>query len=134
MAFIPRSSGIALAMVLAFSGSAFAADDAKNAEEDRIEAFAKAEKDKCNRLEGNAEDVCEAQAKANEKIAKAELDAKYDPSPRNKRQAAAMRAEGEYEVAKQRCQDLKGDNQTTCRKNAEARFEQAKAEIDRQYR
>jgi hypothetical protein len=135
MILTPRISGSAAVIAFAaFAGPTLAADrDAKNAEEDRIETFAKAEKAKCNSLQGNSEDVCEAQAKANEKIAKAELDAKYDPSQRNKREVTALRAEGEFEVAKQRCQDLGAGDQVTCAKSAKARYEQAQAAIERQY-
>lgn len=128
------------AILIAFAGTVLAQQplgsqsrDAKEQEKQRIESQAKTEKAQCNRLDGNAEDVCEAEAKAKEKMAKAELDAKYDPSPRNQRKAAAMRAEGEFEVAKQRCQDLGGTGRAECRKDARARYDEAMAQVDRQY-
>ena len=43
---------------------------------DQIEATKKAAMDSCKPLTGNAKDVCQEQAKADESIAKAELDAK----------------------------------------------------------
>jgi hypothetical protein len=50
---------------------------ARKAEEERIEAQAKADKAKCDPMKGNAKDICQAEAKGKEKVAKAELDAKY---------------------------------------------------------
>lgn len=134
------ASRIAATMVLAFGCTALAQQplspterQAKDAEEQRIEDQAKAEKAQCQRLEGNAEDVCEAQAKAKEKIAKAVLDAKYDPSPRNQRRAASMKAEGEFEVAKQRCGDRGAAARDKCRMDARERYRQAQSDIERQY-
>jgi hypothetical protein len=106
---------------------------ARDAEEEKIEAEAKADKAKCDALKANAKDVCMAEAKAKEKIAKAELDAKKDPSPRNQRKAAEMKAEGEYEVAKEKCDDMKGDEKNACQKQAKAKQDQAKADIKKQY-
>src|SRR5687767_5100916 len=57
----------------------------RDAEEDRIEADYKAAKAKCDAMKGNEKDVCEKEAKANEKVAKAELNAKKNPSERNQR-------------------------------------------------
>ena len=105
----------------------------KNAEEDRIEADYKAAKAKCDPMKGNQKDVCEKQAKANEKVAKAELDAKKDPSPRNQRKVAEAKADGEYAVAKEKCDDLKGNEKSACEKQAKAKHEQAKADIKKQY-
>ena len=105
----------------------------KNAEEDRIEADYKAAKAKCDPMKGNQKDVCEKQAKANEKVAKAELDAKKDPSPRNQRKVAEAKADGEYDVAKEKCDDLKGNEKSACEKQAKAKHEQAQADIKKQY-
>lgn len=105
----------------------------KDQEEERIEADAKAAKAKCDALKDNAKDVCMAEAKAKEKIAKAELDAKHNPSQRNQRKVAEMKAEGEYEVAKEKCDDMKGDQKNACQKQAKAKHDQAKADIKKQY-
>jgi hypothetical protein len=105
----------------------------KNAEEDRIEADYKAAKAKCEPMKGNQKDVCEKDAKAKEKVAKAELDAKKDPSPRNQRKVAEAKADGEYDVAKEKCDDLKGNEKSACEKQAKAKHEQAQADIKKQY-
>jgi len=105
----------------------------KDAEEERIEAEYKSAKAKCDGMKDNAKDVCEKEAKAKEKLAKAELDAKNNPSQRNQRKVAETKAEGEYEVAKEKCDDMKGDQKNACEKQAKAKHDQAKADIKKQY-
>lgn len=100
---------------------------AKDAEEERIEAAYKADKAKCDAMSGNAKDVCEKDAKGKEKVAKAELDAKKNPSDRNTRKVQEAKAEAEYEVAKEKCDDMKGKEKNACQKDAKASHERAKA-------
>lgn len=142
--------GIAAAVMLAFAGAAQAqtttpstprADPAdrgtarsapadrkvKNADEDRIEAEYKADKAKCDTMNGNAKDVCMKEAKGKEKVAKAELDARANPSERNQRKVEEAKAEAKYEVAKERCDDMKGKEKNACEKEAKAEHERAKA-------
>jgi hypothetical protein len=101
----------------------------KNAEEERIEADYKAERAKCDSLQGNAKDVCQKEAKGKEKIAKAELDAKNNPSERNTRKVSEAKAEAQYEVAKEKCDDMKGKEKSACEKEAKAMRDRAKADI-----
>jgi hypothetical protein len=144
--------GIAAAVILAFASAAQAqptpstprADPAdragaervaprtdrkvKNAEEDRIEAEYKADKARCDTMSGNAKDVCIKDAKGKENIAKAELEARANPSERAKRKVEEAKAEAKYEVAKERCDDMKGkDIKDACQKEAKAEHERAKA-------
>jgi hypothetical protein len=49
----------------------------KDAEEERIEADYKAAKAKCDAMKGAQEDVCEKEAKAKEKVAKADIKKQY---------------------------------------------------------
>jgi hypothetical protein len=106
---------------------------AKDAEEERIEAQAKAAKERCDQMKGNAKDLCMAEAKGQERIAKAELDAKHNPSPRNQRRAAEAKVNAEYDVAKQRCDDQKGEAKDQCEKQAKEQRDQARAQIRQQY-
>ena len=105
----------------------------KDAEEDKIEAEYKADKAKCDAMQGNAKDVCQKEARGQEKVAKAELAAKKDPSPRNQRKAAEAKAEAEHDVAKEKCDDMKGKEKDACQKDAKAKLDQAKADIKKQY-
>lgn len=103
--------------------------DQKKAEEDRIEETAKSEKKACKSMSGNAKDVCEAEAKAKEKVAKAELEYKYSATDRNRVKLANMKAEAEYEVAKEKCEDQSGAAQTACKKQAKDHEQAARAEV-----
>ena len=60
--------------------------------------------------------------------AKAELDQKRKPSDGNARKVAEAKMEAAYAVAKEKCDDQKGDAKTVCLKQAKA--EQAKGEAD----
>ena len=98
----------------------------KNAAEQAIEAQAKADKKACQSLSGNAEVVWDARAKAKEKTAKAELDFRVSGSDRDRAKAAQVKAEGEYEVAKERCEDQQGDAQKMCKDQAKQSYQAAR--------
>ena len=93
----------AFAACLAFTATgAFAAlskDEAKAAK-DKIAAAYKADKEKCDALKDNAKDVCMAEAKGKQKIAKAELDATQKPSPRADEKVKNAKADAEYDLAR----------------------------------
>ena len=89
-------------------------------EKDRIEADAKAAKEACKGMKDNAKDVCEAEAKGKEKVAKKELDYKKNPNDKNMQDWEKMKVEASYEVAKEKCEDSKGADQAACKKNAKA--------------
>src|SRR6185369_17358436 len=76
---------IAAARALGTASFAQAADKADrkvhNADEERIESEYKAAKEKCDSMQGNEKDICVAEAKAKEKVAKAENDAKNAKDP-----------------------------------------------------
>ena len=101
--------------------------DQYKAEKDRIEADAKAAKANCKTLKANAKDICEAEAKGKEKVAKKELDLKKNPNDKNAQDLEKMKAEAAYEVAKEKCEDQKGAEQTACKKEAKAEKDRAMA-------
>ena len=91
----------------------------KDAEEERIEAAAKADKAKCDGMKANAKDICMAEAKGKEKVAKAELDAKHAKDKvKAEQKVKETKAEAAYEVAKQKCDDQKGEAKDACMKQA----------------
>ena len=121
------SSGFALA------GTASAADkgmtrDQYKADKDRIEAQYKAEKDHCSSLKANAKDVCEAEAKGKEKVAKAELEAEYKHTDKARYDARVAQADANYDVAKEKCDDMSGNQKDVCVKEAKAAHTKAKAD------
>ena len=120
---------------IAFAGAANAADtktmsrDAYKADKDRIEAQYKSEKDHCSSMSGNAKDVCQAEAKGKEKVAKAELEANYKNTDKARNDARVARADADYDVAKEKCDDLKGNDKDVCVKQAKAAHTKAKSDV-----
>lgn len=123
---------LALASMLSFGSGAFAADrmssaDVKAAKE-RISAEHKADKAACDRLAGNAKDVCQDEADGKEKIAKAELEYQRTGKAKDAEKLADVKAEAAYEVAKERCDDRSGNDKDVCVKEAKAAETRAKAD------
>ncbi len=108
------------------AGQGISRDEYKR-EKDRVEADAKAAKEKCKSMNGNAKDICQAEAKANEKIAKKELDYKNKPTEKNKYEWDKMKVEGAYEVAKEKCDDA--SDKIACRKQAKDEKDSAMASV-----
>src|SRR5262245_36018149 len=125
-----------LISLLAGAGIAFAAGagaapitkEAYGAEKDRIEAAYKADKDACSKMSGNAKDVCVEEAKAKEKVAKADNEAAYKDTEPARYDARIARAEAAYAVAKEKCDDLSGNQKDVCVKEAKAAETKAKAD------
>jgi hypothetical protein len=131
MKFQLMSIAVAMAFAVGAQAQSTSTRQVKNADEDRIEAEYKAARERCDPMQGNAKDVCQKEAKGKEKVAKAELKAKTDPSPANQRKVQEARAEAAYDVAKERCDDKKGNDKDVCQKDAKAAHERAVADIKR---
>jgi hypothetical protein len=101
--------------------------DAYKAHEDRVETQYKADKDHCSAMTGNAKDVCQAEAKGKERVAKAELEAEYKNTDKARNDARVAKADAAYDVAKEKCDDLSGNQKDVCVKQAKAAHTQAKA-------
>ena len=97
------------------------------------EAQYKINKDACDSRAGNAKDICLAEAKGKEKVAKAELDQKKNPSVRNERKVAEAKAEHKYHVAKEKCDMQKGKDEKACEKQVKAEYDKEKADIKKQF-
>jgi hypothetical protein len=121
---------IAVAIALGFSGMGYAAlsKEQRKAEQDRISNNYKAAKEKCDGLKGNAKDVCMAEAKGAQKVAKAELEAQDKGTAKAQANVRVAKAEAEYAVAKEKCDDLKGNDKDVCQKDAKAALTRAKSE------
>ena len=112
---------------LAFGADNMSRDQVKR-ENDRISADFKAAKQACEARSGNAKDICMAEAKGREKVAKAELDAKAKGTPKAQEAVQVARAEADYDVAKEKCDDLSGNSKDTCVADARAKLKRAKAD------
>ncbi|WP_280152430.1 hypothetical protein [Piscinibacter sp. XHJ-5] len=99
------------------------------AAKDQIKATAKSDKEACDKLKDNAKDVCDKEAKAKEKVALAELDYKRTGKDSDRIKAARVKAEQDYEVAKEKCDDKSGADKDACKKEAKAAEAKAKADL-----
>ncbi len=121
---------LALAAALGFAGAAYGMTKSEyKAEGDRISAQQKAAKKSCgDTLKGNAKDICVAEANGNRKVAKAELEASYKDTSKNRHDARIAKANAAYDVAKEKCDDLSGNAKDVCKKDAKAALTRAKAD------
>ena len=97
---------------------------AYKAAEKSIATRYKADRKACARLKANAKDICVAEAKGKESVARARLEAQYEPSPEAERVVKDTQADADYAAAKERCDD-KGRMKKACREEAEAAHEAA---------
>lgn len=123
--------GIAAAVAAFTCAAAAAAGMAKDeykAGKARIDAEYQADRQKCGSRHGNSADLCIARAHGARKVAKAELEATYKPSPRANYEAAIARAQAAYAIAKEDCDDQKAEARKGCVSDAKAAQERAKTE------
>ena len=114
---------LTLAGALAFGTSAMAdgmTHAQREAAEDGIEATYKAARKQCDSMTGNAREICVAEAKGEESVAKAELVARNDPTAQNTQRVRTAKAEAQYSVAMERCEGKSGNEEDVCRKEAKA--------------
>jgi hypothetical protein len=107
-----------LALPLTHAASMSKAD--YSAAKTRISSDYKADKKACDSQAGNAKDICVEQAKAHEKVARAELEYSYSGKPADQNKVLVARAESAYAVAKEKCDDLAGNAKDVCVKEAKA--------------
>lgn len=103
--------------------SAAAPDDAKAAYEAAAENAASEYRNahaKCDELNGNAQDVCIAQAKAAQTRAKGEAEAQYKNTAKARIKARTDLANAEYVVAEAKCGSKIGKDKDNCIKEAKA--------------
>lgn len=93
----------------------------------------KVDKDACSTLSGNAKDICVAEAKGKDNVAKAEAEAAYQNTPKARESARVARAQANYNVAVEKCDDLAGNLKDVCVKEAKADLVKGKAnaKVDR---
>ena len=87
---------------------------------DTIAAEYKASKMACANMAGNAKDICVEQAKGHEKVARAELEYGYTGKAKDATKVLVAKADADYAVAKEKCDDQTGNNKDVCVKQAKA--------------
>ena len=91
-----------------------------SAAKSRISADYKTDKAGCAALSANAKDVCIEEAKAKEKVARAELEYGYTGKVGDRNKLAEVKAKSAYAVAKEKCDDQAGNAKDVCVKEAKA--------------
>ena len=115
-----------------FAGTAGAADKGDKGTYDQAKASAKAaydtDKKACDSLNGNAKDICVAEAKAKRVRVDENAEAAYKNTPKAREHAAHEIAEADYNVAKERCDDKAGNEKDICLKEAKAAMTKVQAD------
>ena len=93
----------------------------------------KIDKDSCASLSGNAKDICVAEAKGRDSVAKADAAAAYENTAKAREAARVAHAQASYAVALEKCDDLAGNRKDVCVKEAKAELVRGKADakVDR---
>ena len=111
---------IAAMMVAATAQSATMSKADHNAAKTSISAQYKADKAACSELKNNAKDVCQVEAKGKQNVALAELQHGYSGKPADQTKLLKARAQADYALAKEKCDDLAGNAKDVCVKEAKA--------------
>lgn len=122
---------LTIALCCAASGQALAQNISKadlKIGKDKISATYKLDKAACDSLSANAKDICIVEAKGKEKVARAELQASYEPTMKNQYNVRVAQADSTYATAKEKCDDLAGNSKDVCVKEAKAADVAAKAD------
>src|SRR5436309_13663483 len=114
--------------VAGVTGAAPISKDAYNAENKRIEDQYKGDRDECKSMTGNQKDICIETAKGKEKVAKADNEAAYKDTEKARYDVRIARAEADYAVAKEKCDDRSGNDKDVCVKEAKAAETKARAD------
>ena len=117
------STTLAFAIAMACAAGAWAENmgqDQYKAAGKSIDAEYKSAKGGCDSLAGNAKDICVEQAKGKRNVDQAELAYNHKPSVKARYTARVARADADYVVAKEKCDDKAGNDKSVCRKEAKA--------------
>ena len=79
-----------------------------------IAAQSKAGQAACRSFAGNIRDICLAKAKGSEAVAQAELKAAYEPGGKSRYDVSITRAQADYRIAREKCDDKSGNAKDVC--------------------
>lgn len=132
-----KSCIIAILAVTSLSFSAGAmAQDMSNSEykaaEKNILAEHKSAKINCASFAGNTRDICMAEAKGKRNVATTELKTRYKPSRKSDYQISVAKAQADFAVAREKCDDRAGKVRAACVKEAKTVLARAKSDAKAQ--
>lgn len=93
----------------------------------------KIDSEACSSLGGNAKDICVAEAKGKDAVAKADAEAAYENTPKAREHARVAHAQASYDVSVEKCDGLAGNLKDVCVAEAKAALVKARADakVDR---
>ena len=122
-------STLFISLFAATSISAFAMSKAEySSAKNQVSADYKSAKAACKSMSANAKDICMAEAKGNEKVGKADLEARYSGKAKDQNKLMVVKADAAYDVAKEKCDDRTGNDKDVCVKEAKATHIKAKSD------
>lgn len=116
-----KQLGLVISIVLAMPSSTVAMtnQETKSAKAQVSMEYQKA-RSACGSTRNNARSVCLQEAEGTYKIANAEIAYAAEPTERHLRSVAVVKADSGYAIAKEKCDDLSGDQKSLCRTEAKA--------------
>jgi hypothetical protein len=87
----------------------------------------KVDKEACESLSANAKDICVAEAKGKDSVAKADAEAAFKHTPKARESARVAHAQASYVVAIEKCDDLAGNPKDVC-EGSQGRVRQGEGE------
>lgn len=82
----------------------------------------------CGDKEGQDREICKAEARADDRVRKADLEAQYRGTVSAATDARLARAKAQFEVAKVKCADQRSEEKISCLRSARAEKSKALAE------
>ena len=98
------------------------------ARKERLDATYDVAKRRCATYSGNARDICMAEARGRDKVARMELEERFKDTPKARYNVRMARAEADYDVAKARCDERAGPPKKLCLEEAKAAYARDKAD------
>jgi len=123
-----------LALAGAISSGYAMADNDTNAYKsmkDKAAADYKAAKAQCSSLKANAKDICQEEAKVARAKAEADAVAQHKSDAKDIRKAREDVADAEYDLAKEKCDDMSGNAKSACKLDAKSAKDKAIADARR---
>ncbi len=121
-------SSLSLAVAVDAQAATKGSKDTYESAKKSADAQYKVDKESCAMLSANAKDICVAQAKGKDNVAKAEANAMYENTPKAREAARVASGQAAYDVAKEKCDDLAGNQKDVCVKEAKSALVKVKAD------
>lgn len=126
--FTALAAACCLALSLGVSAAPMSRDEYGSAKAE-VAARYQAARAACQTKTGQAAGSCFDLAKSRDELARAELEAKYDPSPKNQHELRIVEADAAYVVAREKCNDYTKRARENCFKDAQSAYVKALAEV-----